>query len=166
MILKILLATALFSSIIFLDLILFFPAFVIILFILNSIEKDLKTKYREHGVSYTRRQCQSDMVLKKIIRLLEDIVNAPDDPSQAIDSFLNAYWMNRDDKIHFRGEIWREIRHLAFELENYEPNPEIRKYGFSGPERAKMVTRRTLSLIKYQPASNPTADTARQDRRH
>lgn len=55
MILKILLATALFSSIIFLDLILFFPAFVIILFILNSIEKDLKTKYREQGVNYTRQ---------------------------------------------------------------------------------------------------------------
>ncbi|MEI7906310.1 MAG: hypothetical protein WCI84_03020 [Bacteroidota bacterium] len=55
MMLKILLAAILFSSIIFLDLMLFFPAFVIILFILNSIEKDMKTKYREQRISNQRR---------------------------------------------------------------------------------------------------------------
>ena len=56
MALKFIVAIALFSSIIFLDLIFFFPAFVVILFILNSIEKDLKTKSAEHPVRFDGRK--------------------------------------------------------------------------------------------------------------
>jgi len=101
------------------------------------------------------------MELKTVLRLLEDIINAPQDPSNAIDSFLNAYWLNRDDKLAMRNVIWQEIRHLAFELENYEPNPEIRKYGFLSAEQAIGKTKRTISLIN----AKPVADTSRQNRR-
>lgn len=56
MALKIICAIALFSSIIFLDLVFFFPAFVVILFILNSIEKDLKSNERAHVVRYEQKK--------------------------------------------------------------------------------------------------------------
>jgi len=51
MFLKSLLVIALFSSIFVLDLMYFFPVFAIILYILNSIEKDLKLKDRRNNVT-------------------------------------------------------------------------------------------------------------------
>ena len=87
------------------------------------------------------------MDIKTVIRLLEDIINSPEDPSNAINTFLDTYWLNRDDKLAMRNDVWREVRHLAFELENYEENPEIRKYGFLNAEQVIKKIKRTMSVI-------------------
>ncbi len=105
------------------------------------------------------------MNLRIVVRLLEEIVNSPEDPGIAIDSFLHAYWLNGNGKAYNQGEVWLEIFHLANELENYEPNPEIRKYGFCGPARAVAITRRTLNLINCQSFTRPSFNTEEHDRR-
>jgi len=89
-----------------------------------------------------------EVELKILLPLMEDILAHADDPTIPIDTYIRTYWRNRDYKYAKGDDIWVDILHYTNELENYDPNPEFRQYGFADARRAIMITKRMVGMIK------------------
>ena len=103
------------------------------------------------------------MKLRTIHHYLKNIVKSPDNPSEAIDAFLDAYWLNHIDSESSQEGLWSEIRFLACELKLFDSDLENRKKGFFGAAHAIIITERVIDLISSQLTSKPNQLTKKQD---
>jgi len=95
------------------------------------------------------------MKLRTIHRYLKKIVKSPEDPNEAIDAFLDAYWLNHIDSDPMGKELWNEIRFLACELKLFDPNPESHTKGFFGVEHAVIITEKVIQHISLHLTPKP-----------
>lgn len=114
----------------------------------KAFYKDLKLYLKTVDIPSFDLTSRKKIELKILLPLLDDILDHPEEPSVQINKFLDAFWGNRDDKYAKHNDIWTDMLHYANEIENYEPNPEIRKYGLSDAKRAITLTKRMARMVR------------------
>ncbi len=76
-----------------------------------------------------------------------------------INVFQETVWNSPDDESEEDNEVWKVLCDLAYDLDFFEPDPEVRREDFSlyGEERAFSEIRNALEKIdKYRNANQST----------
>ncbi len=85
---------------------------------------------------------------QQVITLLEDILSDTTNRYQKVSNFVTTV-MKVDEAKNGQYEYSNYINDLAYDLEFYDPSPEMqKKYGFYGDEKLEILLKKAIKELK------------------